>query len=57
LIDLMCLVAVAEFKCVEMTVVKQNCMHEEVGNRKNWQNACCYHLVQNVSLANCYRDT
>jgi len=35
LIDLMCLVAVAEFKCVEMTVVKQNCMHEEVGNRKN----------------------
>jgi len=52
-----CLVTVAEFKCVGMILGNQNGVHEEVRNWMSWGNACCCHWVQNVALANCYRDT
>jgi hypothetical protein len=38
---------VEKFKCLEMTVTNQNCIHEEIKSRLNSGNVC-HHSVQNL---------
>jgi hypothetical protein len=41
---------VAKFKCLEVTVINTNLIHEKIKSRLSLCNAC-YHLVQNISAS------